>query len=168
MKILAVLIILVLLISTSTAELLTITAQSTVMDNYVNDKAKFLNNVEWGDRYESIEANFYLIIDDEPYLIQVIDGKVKDVKSGVPNSYDYKITTTTKNADKWWKIVEYYFEHDKLTCKQKYWDIPWLLWNTDIEAYGNNELSVDEKNFMAHQSFFEVQSVKMNIYNFLV
>lgn len=150
------------------AELLTITAESAVMDKYVNDKAKYLNTVNWGDRYESIEANFYLIIDGEPYLIQVIDGKVKEVKSGVPNTWDYKITTTTKNADKWWKIVEYYFEHDKLTFRQKYWDIPWLLWNTDIEAYGNNELTVDEKNFMVQQSFFEVQSVKMSIYKFLV
>jgi len=116
-------------------ELVVLSANNVVTDSYMLEKTKFANTQDWG-QYDFAEANFFIVIDGEPYLVQVIDGKVKEVKAGVPVTYDYKIVTTTKVANKWWAIAEYYFEHGELTLKQKYWDIPLLKLQTPIEVEG--------------------------------
>ena len=106
-----------------------------VMDEYLNSKMKYLNTQDWGP-YSYITGNFYIIIDGQDYLIQTTDGKIAELKSGIPVAYDCKIVTNTKDVDKWFKIVEHYLEHGKLTCYQKYVLVPWLTFKTPIERTG--------------------------------
>ena len=106
-----------------------------VMDEYLNSKAKYLNTQDWGP-YSYIEGNFYIIIDGQHYLVQTTNGKIAELKSGIPVAYDCKIITNTKDVDRWFEIVEYYLEHEKLTWYQKYILIPWLSFKTPVERTG--------------------------------
>ena len=130
-------ILIILLLLLPVAQGIELTAQSTATDIYMLEKTKWANTQDWGE-YDNIEANVYLILDGEPYLVQIINGRVKEVKAGVPNTYDYKVTTTTKNANKWMVIAEYYVEHGKLTFCQKYWEIPLLKLQTPVQRNGTH------------------------------
>jgi len=123
------------LVQAGHAEDIAASVNSVTTDSFMLEKVKYANTHDWG-QYDFAEANFCIIIDGEPYLMQIKDGKVKEIKAGEPVTYDYKIVTSTKVAEKWWKIAEYYFEHGELTMKQKYWDIPLLKLQTPIETHG--------------------------------
>ena len=130
-------ILILLLLLLPVAQGIELTAQSTATDIYMIEKTKWANTQDWGE-YDNIEANVYLELNGEPYLVQVINGQVKEIKAGVPNTYDYKITTTTKNANKWMNIAEYYAEHGKLTFRHKYWEIPILKLQTPVQRNGTH------------------------------
>ena len=130
-------ILILLLLLLPVAQGIELTAQSTATDIYMIEKTKWANTQDWG-AYDNIEANVYLELDGEPYLVQIINGQVKEIKAGVPNTYDYKITTTTKNANKWMNIAEYYAEHGKLTFRHKYWEIPVLKLQTPVQRNGTH------------------------------
>lgn len=114
------------------ALILTIASGNVATDIYMQEKSKYANTQDWGE-YKDISANFYVILDGEPYLVQISNGKVLEVKAGVPVSYDYQIVVSQKNADRWWSITLYYFEHHKFTWKQKCIDIPYLYLTTPIK-----------------------------------
>ena len=133
-----ILILMTLMILTSSVSALT--ASSIATDNYINEKAKFANTQDWRN-YDDLYGNFYVILDGEPYLVQISNGKVVEVKAGTPVSYDYKIVTTTKTADKWWEVATYYFEHGEFSNTQRYIVIPWLYLTTCIEIEGRENFA---------------------------
>ena len=115
---------------------LDIALASDINDEYIKDKIDTANINDWGD-YSEINSTFFVIFDKEPYTIYINNGQAS-FESGVPEIFDYKIITTKSNADKWWKIVEYYFDNGKFTMKQKYLDIPWLYLNTPVQKFGSS------------------------------
>lgn len=107
---------------------------SDINDEYISDKIDIANNNDWG-QYSGMNSTFFVIIDQEPYTIYIENGQAS-FEPGIPEVYDYKIITTKSEADKWWKIAEYYFENGEFTMRQKYLDIPWLYLNTPIQKFG--------------------------------
>ncbi|MCK4665562.1 hypothetical protein KAU33_02365 [Candidatus Dependentiae bacterium] len=113
---------------------LEIALASDINDEYINEKISIANDNDWGE-YSEINSTFFLILDGEPYTIY-IENNEASFEYGVPEIYDFKVITTKSNADKWWKIAGYYFENGEFTMRQKYLDIPWLYFNTPIQAFG--------------------------------
>lgn len=107
---------------------------SDVNDEYISDKIDIANSNDWG-QYSEMNNTFLVIIDQEPYTIFIENGQAS-FDFGIPEVYNYKIITTKSDADKWWKIAEYYFENGEFTIKQKYLDIPWLYLNTPVQEFG--------------------------------
>ena len=130
MKTILLLLVLTLLILPATA--ITISAENSVTNAYMQEKIKYMNEHNWRE-YNNAQGNYYIILDDQHYLVQVNRGKIIDIGEGVPITYDYKIVTSTKNADKWFGIVDHYLEHGTLTFRQRYWDIPMLRLQTSIQ-----------------------------------
>ena len=122
------------------------------VENYINEKADYASAQDVGE-YEGFNADVYLVFDGENFLVAIDNGKVTEVKMGIPDEYDYKITTTRERADQWWEIALYYFENQELTWKQRYIDIPWLFLNTPI-------VCDDDSNFAAM-----VQNAKESVIN---
>jgi len=108
---------------------------SDINDEYLAEKIDIANSQDWGV-YSEMEGTYFLILDEEPYTI-FIQENVASFESGVPEIYNYKIITTKDDFNKWWKIAEYYFENDKFSWKQRYFDIPWLYLNTPIQRFGS-------------------------------
>lgn len=103
-------------------------------EEYIAEKIDIANENDWGE-YSWIEGTYFVILDDEPYMIYLEDNQAS-FEPGVPEIYNYKIITTMSDFDKWWNIAEYYFENGKFSWKQKYFDIPWLYLNTPIQKFG--------------------------------
>lgn len=114
--------------------ILTSMGSASITEDYITEKVTIANENDWG-RYSEITGTYFVILDEEPYTFYIENGTIT-FESGIPEMYDYKIITSTSNVNKWWKIVEYYFENGDFTFKQKYLDIPWLYFNTPIQEYG--------------------------------
>ena len=133
MKIIALLFVLILL--TLPAQALTITAENSVTNSFMQEKISYFNQQDWQE-YNNAQGNYYVIMDDQHYLIQVNRGKVIDIGEGVPPTWDYKIVTSQKNAEKWSEIAQYYVEHGEFKFRHRYWDIPILRLQTSIQQKG--------------------------------
>lgn len=114
---------------------LNIAYASDASDEYVSEKVDIANENDWGE-YSEIGGTFFVILDGEPYTINIENSYVT-FESGVPEVYDYKIVTTESKFDRWWKIAESYFDDGELSLKEKYIDIPWLYINTPIQKFGS-------------------------------
>ena len=137
MKTFAILLAITLLIMP--AQAIALSAENSVTNTYMQEKTKYLNQQDWR-QYNNTQGNYYIVLDDQHYLVQINQGKIVDVKEGVPNTYDYKIVTDTKTANKWFSIADHYLEHGELTFRHRYWDLPILRLQTSIQrrgTYGN-------------------------------